>query len=87
MEDERNKPELELEELQKKLKISRNPVDKSIIQDQIADINKKLAELDSDTVEKVVKTSKEAAARIDHKEGDSKRSLITNTGDTFIAQI
>ena len=78
--------ELQLLELEDKLKNTRNTVEKAGIVDQIADIKNRIKDLDT-TTEKEVKVSKDAAARIDHKNDKANKSLITNTGNTFIAQI
>ena len=78
--------ELQLLELEDKLKSTRNTVEKASIADQITDIKNRIKDLDTAT-EKEVKVSKDAAARIDHNNDKVNKSLITNTGNTFIAQI
>ena len=78
--------ELQLLELEDKLKSTRNTVEKASIVDQIVDIKNRIKDLDTAT-EKEVKVSKDAAERIDHKNDKVNKSLITNTGNTFIAQI
>ena len=78
--------EKEIEILETKLSRTRNTVEKASIADQIVDIKNRIKDLDTAT-EKEVKVSKDAAARIDHKNDKVNKSLITNTGNTFIAQI
>lgn len=75
--------ELEILELEEKMKSTRNPVVKSDAESKIAILKKKIKEAQN-TSDKSAILQKDVPVRVDHVDDDSiSGRQITNTGDVF----
>ena len=75
--------ELEILELEEKMKSTRNPVVKSDAESNIAILKKKIKEAQN-TSDKSAILQKDVPVRVDHVDDDSiSGRQITNTGDVF----
>ena len=75
--------ELEILELEEKMKATRNPVVKSDTESKIAILKKKIKEAQN-TSDKSAILQKDVPVRVDHVDDDSiSGRQITNTGDVF----
>ena len=74
--------ELEILELEEKMKATRNPVEKSDAESKIAILKKKIKEAQS-TSDKSAILQKDVPVRVDHIDDSTSGRQITNTGDVF----
>ena len=75
--------ELEILELEEKLKKSRNPVEKADAESRIANLKKKIKESKNMSIDKPVILQKDVPVRIDHNDDSVSNRQITNTGNVF----
>ena len=74
--------ELEILELEEKMKATRNPVVKSDAESKIAILKKKIKET-KNTSDKSAILQKDVPVRVDHVDDSVSDRQITNTGDVF----
>ena len=74
--------ELEILELEEKMKATRNPVEKSDAESKIAILKKKIKEAQN-TSNKSAILQKDVPVRVDHVDDSVSGRQITNTGDVF----
>ena len=74
--------ELEILELEEKMKATRNPVEKSDAESKIAILKKKIKEAQNISNKSAI-LQKDVPVRVDHVDDSTSGRQITNTGDVF----